>query len=458
VQVANSSHKLERLLESKEDWKSVNDLLCQQWFHRTWTLQEVAHATDAVLVCGNKSLPWKTFSLVMEECLHSGIALDTLTKDAILGVENVVEMNRIWGWSARYQGFLNVLLGVSGNGCTDPRDRIYALQTFAKERCLTKYDRWTGEECKCTWHRITDPSGNAEVSEVFTRFALWNMTSTGTPNFNCFSCTTEKSQSASSELKHLPSWVPDWADIQNKHPFIRYASHIPFAAGKGMSSNIELGSDLTKHDAKLGVAAVPIDCVDEVGQAPSFQKVPFFDQSLETLSFSIIQTRKWISECRSIAYQECESDPSKTDVFWGTMTCSLTGQGHSAPKTYAKHFARYCQFLDDVSVALDEESPTRCKELVSDYGADIAKIESSLQMWASKRKFARTQNGRLAFLPLHAKEGDTIAILPQAKVPYVFRLRDDGNYTVIGEAYVHGVMKGEAATSGRYDVHQFQVV
>jgi hypothetical protein len=79
-------------------------------------------------------------------------------------------------------------------------------------------------------------------------------------------------------------------------------------------------------------------------------------------------------------------------------------------------------------------------------------------MWASKRKFARTQIGRLAFLPLHAKEGDTVAVLPQAKVPYVSRLRDDGSYTVIGEAYVHVVMRGEAAASGRYDLHHFQVV
>jgi hypothetical protein len=44
--------------------------------------------------------------------------------------------------------------------------------------------------------------------------------------------------------------------------------------------------------------------------------------------------------------------------------------------------------------------------------------------------------------------GDTIAILPQAKVPYVFGLRDNESYTVIGKAYVHGVRKGEAATRG----------
>jgi hypothetical protein len=166
------------------------------------------------------------------------------------------------------------------------------------------------------------------------------MTSTGTPNFDCFSCTTEKSQSTSTGLEHLPSWVPDWTKIENKHPFTRYDSHIPFTAGEGRSSNKEPNSDLRMHDGRLNVAPVPIDRVDEVGPTPSFQKVPFFDQSPETLPFSVSQTRKWISECRFIAYQECESDPSKTDAFWGTVTCSLTGQGHSAPKAYAKHFAR----------------------------------------------------------------------------------------------------------------------
>jgi hypothetical protein len=433
------------------DWDAVDSLLRQRWFQRTWVLQEVAHATNATLICGKRSIPWKTFTLVLEQYLCNGVLLDTLTDDARLAVEKVVEVNRIWGWSERFQSFLGVLLAVSGSGCTDPRDRIYALSTFARERCLEKY-------CNCAWHESfrTDDE-NRDVSEVFTRFAVWDMTRTETANFNCFSCATPKSKRASSGLEDLPSWVPDWINIENKHPFVRYTSRIPFAAGKGLEPDLNRSSYFEILDGKLDIAAMPIDCVGETGNAPSFEKLPHCYRSLEDLAHSVNRTREWISECRSIAYQERDIEPSKKEAFWKTMTCSLTGQGRSASKSYSNHFTRYCHFLDEISDAIETEKDSRCEELLREYGNDIAKIESSLHMWASKRRFTRTYNGRLAFVPLDAQEGDTIAVLPHALVPYVFRPGDDGFYTVIGEAYVHGAMNGETVKSGQYDICRFQI-
>lgn len=41
-------------------------------------------------------------------------------------------------------------------------------------------------------------------------------------------------------------------------------------------------------------------------------------------------------------------------------------------------------------------------------------------------------------------KGDEIFVLSGARVPFVFRARADGTYRLVGEIYVHGIMRGEA--------------
>ncbi|KAF5611424.1 heterokaryon incompatibility protein [Fusarium subglutinans] len=55
-----------------------------------------------------------------------------------------------------------------------------------------------------------------------------------------------------------------------------------------------------------------------------------------------------------------------------------------------------------------------------------------------------TENGRLG-LGLHStREGDEVWILDGCQVPCLLRHTGDGRYKLVGEAYVHGIMHGEA--------------
>lgn len=63
----------------------------------------------------------------------------------------------------------------------------------------------------------------------------------------------------------------------------------------------------------------------------------------------------------------------------------------------------------------------------------------------SHKRLLVTKEGQIGMAPLHARKGDTIAILFGCKVPVVLRRRDEGHgYIVIGETYVYGSMGGEA--------------
>ena len=55
-----------------------------------------------------------------------------------------------------------------------------------------------------------------------------------------------------------------------------------------------------------------------------------------------------------------------------------------------------------------------------------------------------TKDGRMGLAPAAAQVGDSIAILMGCSVPMVIRpTAGKGDWTLIGECYVHGAMYGE---------------
>lgn len=79
-------------------------------------------------------------------------------------------------------------------------------------------------------------------------------------------------------------------------------------------------------------------------------------------------------------------------------------------------------------------------------GSKVDAVET-FQMQASttchRRNFSITRKGYIALVPLVAKAGDVVAVFFGVTVPYVLRQEQVG-YILVGDAYVHGAMNGEA--------------
>jgi len=54
-------------------------------------------------------------------------------------------------------------------------------------------------------------------------------------------------------------------------------------------------------------------------------------------------------------------------------------------------------------------------------------------------------NGYIGLGPTTMSEGDHVFVVLGADVPFVFRLKHDGTYCLVGDVYVHGIMDGEIA-------------
>lgn len=63
---------------------------------------------------------------------------------------------------------------------------------------------------------------------------------------------------------------------------------------------------------------------------------------------------------------------------------------------------------------------------------------------AIERRFGWCENEWLCLLPEGAQKDDRVVLAEGGKVPLVLRPDGDGYYMFVGEAYIHGIMDGEA--------------
>lgn len=70
-------------------------------------------------------------------------------------------------------------------------------------------------------------------------------------------------------------------------------------------------------------------------------------------------------------------------------------------------------------------------------------VTTALRACYGRRQFV-TENRYIGIGPAAMKKGDVVCVLFGGCVPYVLRETDtDGLYRVVGESYVHGIMRGE---------------
>ena len=61
-----------------------------------------------------------------------------------------------------------------------------------------------------------------------------------------------------------------------------------------------------------------------------------------------------------------------------------------------------------------------------------------------------TRNGHLGLSSDRIMKGDKIAIIAGSQVPFVLRPRDKGQFSVVSEAYVDGIMDGVIGETSKY--------
>jgi hypothetical protein len=90
---------------------------------------------------------------------------------------------------------------------------------------------------------------------------------------------------------------------------------------------------------------------------------------------------------------------------------------------------------------------------------ECAEFLRSLLFLAGRYNLGITANGYIALLPLAARGGDEIVILKGGYAPLLLRRTGEGDYyKLVGESYVHGVMKGELFGDPKYPMEDICLI
>jgi len=436
-----------------------------------------------------------------ESCLAT-IFLDQYAGHACVNVSAIEDMKvhrmtkqQLWG--PTFQEFtdplFHVMLATRFCECSDPKDKVFAFMSISQGRDIYLYD----------WE--VDFNYSLSTSELFKRFGIWDIVRCG--SLRSLACATP----SRSEQLRLPSWAPDWTRVEDINPFVHYSDKTRFSA----SGAIKKEAWFSHNGTVLHVEGSAIDSVGVLGPVPRFIKSTSLFQIDEGAIEQIVLINQWLQECWNIAAGGRHTMTARRyEEFRRTMTCSLTGDGYPAPEIYSEYFRKYLEFMKaapsilrfclcepddivtpeysfrtidpllapiryirqtwdsrtrigDVTIDRDPSGHVRSKEPINlsrafhewynDNHNTGALIESSLYMWSRRRRFSRTQRGRLACVPKTAAVGDVIYILHGSEVPYVLRPSGDGSFIVIGECYVHGLMHGEALSLGDYKPQMLKI-
>jgi ankyrin repeat protein len=101
--------------------EGLEDLLRRPWFRRVWIIQEVANARSAKVMCGNKSVSARIFTVAPTLL---GITPDSHCQ-AILDI--MPGPSRKYSWWSRSRDLRTLLLKFKQSEASDPKDSIYAL-------------------------------------------------------------------------------------------------------------------------------------------------------------------------------------------------------------------------------------------------------------------------------------------------------------------------------------------
>ncbi|WPH00749.1 Hypothetical protein R9X50_00357900 [Acrodontium crateriforme] len=436
-------HGLPRLGHKR--WKALAAILRRPWFWRTWIVQEVVLNPHVELVLGSSILTWDELESIvallegpmprkwqLDQAIsaselpfsrinrirlrHQRLIMTPITPSKpAFGVETL-KLAADPGQVALEDDdgddpeLLDLLLMSRGLGATDPRDKIYALLGLGK-------------------HNI-NPDYSISAESVFTDFALQTigfvtnkaakLEADGvelSPHDRevrramiLLACAGRQNQ----RLK-LPSWVPDWTINLASRPLV-FGLGARYSAGGSKLGDF----DWNPESGCLELSGVLLDTVQYAGTI-------LLESNDGRDPHELIAA--WWKEAKAIALERIARSPGSTaytDAFEAMRRrLSLCKHGYYIGESHGKHRSA---LLDDADLSADaSHSWTQTLTLGPTRG----------------RVLFASSTGYVGLVPYGTKPGDLVFVIRGAEVLFVLRPHQDA-YELIGEAYVQGVMDGEA--------------
>jgi hypothetical protein len=187
----------------------MTEILQKTWFKRTWTIQEVLLAGDAVLLYGDAELPWKSFLSALktlnrlEASSNGGSGLDMNYGVIFAATALYRKLDLLLQQPDAVETFGTVLREVRPKGAGDPRDKVYGIYALLRKIRVTN---------------LPEIDYSLSAQEVYTDAARSCMNYDG-------SLSILRQLGLPTALPNLPSWVPDLSNTLSRTP-IPVSTHL----------------------------------------------------------------------------------------------------------------------------------------------------------------------------------------------------------------------------------------
>jgi hypothetical protein len=414
------------------EWLSLGKLLQRPWWQRVWVVQELAKAKEAVFVCGWTTTPSSRLHClvmivhltpVIQDFIKRYISnIDIFLQQAYLLFHTRLRRLRAETLSRREDmKFSSLLETALQRLCQDPSDKVYAVLSLTNAAVQSQFRSDYTQSME--WAYTMAVKADVETSRSIEILCC------------CRTNTTHDS---------LPSWAPDWSrskDMNSVGGFL--GKSIYKASTPDPWSNTWYPSPFSGDLRTLRASGCCVGMVLEVNFEHCDKDMEVDESTKSCVTWSIQNIVKRFDELRgTILHTKPESPPR-------SLSDSRPVNGNSDSAEAADTVFRTLVFNRELTATVDRilSSPYLVQDPLSHEAWPHAKDRLEYLRRAKECTWGRTltlSTGRfLGLCPRSTIPGDLVWVLGGLSVPAILRLRTDGAYTFIGDAYVHGIMYGE---------------
>ena len=418
-----------------EIWEATRALLRRPWFCRVWVIQEFVVGADVIMICGPASTSWMNILAAVYKLGEAGVPhltwhLYNNDKEKTRATQQAANMISQFGWlkstydNGERQPMLHLLRIFRDAYSTRQRDHLFALLGLAADAS----------------NSALDPNYDESLESVVSRFARFLIERTHSLEvlYHC---------SWSSQPSRFPSWVPDWTK--------RFPADSMLAASNTVTNKIfDAAFDKTAHPSfnssstLLRIKGLRVDTIGQVGRDHSSEddRDP---TELALLRMYVGDTARLVSLLNSYPTGE-----DIQEVHWRALIANTNKEGIELSPSLGDAFLA----LSEMVKRLDAGETTQAPGMGTLHQAMIPYLPSILRIMGG-RKFCLTERGYVGLVMNQVLPDDLVYVLYGAAVPFVLRPAEDqpGSYRIVGDCYIHGIMKGEAVRSSTFQEEEIVI-
>ena len=462
-------------------WNAFAQLMRNRWFTRLWVVQEIALAKEATVHYGNEVVQWTDFrdaialfvaryKQINSLLKSNNYILDPARDIRALGANTLVtatsnlfrrgENGRISDRLLSLETLVSTLVTFE---CTDPRDKIYALLAIAKD---TPYSTpQVVAKPKAPW--ILSSTKDVHIPPD-SRIALNYEKGFVDVFVDFINFCIEQSKSLDIICRHWSPVPPDTGCMPSWISSIRNSTFgNPDMAMRGRSNGDSLVGVPTGMQQTNYYASGDLVPVAHFGKYEHSNRLNgtllvkgMVLDVIETLSPRAAEGVIPEEALRMGGWSHDDPPERVPDNLWRTLVADRGPDGAKAPSWYYRaclvSLTHVTQYGDLSTVMLIDAANTPSVMV-----AFLTRVQEVV--WNRKFLLSRGDNNDqktyFGLAPTNAKRGDLICILFGLSVPIILReVREGPGYTVIGEAYIYGMMDGEALSEEHpeYPYHEYQ--